>query len=506
MIRLREVRLTRPAWGLLRIECLRPARRLFISGLAAAAMLLASASARAQEQQQQQASQTFDAAVADAPVATASAEVLAGAAWMIDEFGRVGGCDHSARLDNFAVELQQNPDRMGYILVYGPAGKANGSAYYRGGVTRDYLVNSRGINPARLVVINGGRYQRMGESITQLWVVPRGADPPQPVEYENKIATFRGLFTEYEDWDGIQYYDAGTGPPVGNAQFAGFVDAVSSQPETRVYIVAFNGEDSAPGAWRRVAAQATTGLEREGIDSGRVSVIFGGKAKKLKVQLWVAAADAPPPVRDAGPEPSPSAAAQLGSFDHYMLQDEENQQYVVKGLGDVLKADQKLIAYVFIREAAADEETEAEATGEEAEDAAAGSDGLTETGEETAADEVKAEAETAAGDEAAETEEPAEVDMDQLVESWRKELREKYSVADYRVIVIKVPPRGDWETASIETWVVPPGAAAPDPLAVPSELEVTDETIGEEKSEGASENGSDSSDPDGAQAVRGREV
>jgi hypothetical protein len=492
-----EGRLVRRGRGGRDTEHARPARLLLVSGLTAVVMLLPAASAPAQEQQ---------AALPphDEAAAAAHADAPAAVARKIDEFGSVGGCDHGARLDNFAIDLMNNPGHLGYVIVYGPAGRANGSAYYRGEVTRNYLAQTRGIDPARLKVINGGRYKEMDETMTELWAVPPGAEPPRPVEFENRASTFRGLFTEYEAWDAPLYYDSDLGPPVGNAKFAGFVDSVFSQPEARAYVVTFNGEESPPGAWRRVAERVTWELEQAGVGGARVGVIFGGRAKQLKVQLWVSAADAPPPVADAGPEPPPAAAAQLGSFDHHMLRHEENQRYVVKGLGDVLKNDEKLTAYLFIREASPDEEAEEESGGEEEAGAVAESGGVEARVEDAAGDEAAPKPDEA--DETGETSDPPAVDMEQLAERWREELREKYGVADYRVIVIKVPPRGEGETAGIETWVVPPGAAAPDPYAEPPAVEAADEEAVEEKNEGATENGSDGSDPDRAQAVRRREV
>src|SRR3712207_9278478 len=49
----------------------------------------------------------------------------------IDEFGRVGGCDHSARLDNFAIELQNAPGSVGHVIAYGVGGESSGAAGYR---------------------------------------------------------------------------------------------------------------------------------------------------------------------------------------------------------------------------------------------------------------------------------------------------------------------------------------------------------------------------------------
>lgn len=88
--------------------------------------------------------------------------------------------DDKARLDNYAVELQNKPDAQGYVIVYqGPKvkGKKFVDADKMAKRSLDYLVKVRGIDPRRIVVTNGGtREETMGD----LWLVPPGAQPPVP--------------------------------------------------------------------------------------------------------------------------------------------------------------------------------------------------------------------------------------------------------------------------------------------------------------------------------------
>jgi hypothetical protein len=107
-----------------------------------------------------------------------------------DEFGDVGCEDEKARLDNFANELQNNPDVQGYIVFYGgkrhlsptahnsrPALPRRGEAEARAGRLRPYMSDTRGVDANRIVVINGGYRDRWA---AELWVVPKGANPPAP--------------------------------------------------------------------------------------------------------------------------------------------------------------------------------------------------------------------------------------------------------------------------------------------------------------------------------------
>ncbi|MBC7909727.1 MAG: hypothetical protein H7Y30_04450 [Pyrinomonadaceae bacterium] len=104
-----------------------------------------------------------------------------------DEFADICCEDEMARLDNFAIELQNNPEARGVIIFYGgrlypscynrnqPRRPRRGEALMRTERMMEYLVRTRGINQTRLVWMNGG-YR---ESWTaELWLLPKGADLP----------------------------------------------------------------------------------------------------------------------------------------------------------------------------------------------------------------------------------------------------------------------------------------------------------------------------------------
>jgi hypothetical protein len=89
-----------------------------------------------------------------------------------DEYGDIRFNDEKARLDNYAIQLQNEPGSTGYIVVYaartGPAGQAQA----RADRAKDYLVNTRGIDAARITTIDGG----CREDLTvELWIAPQGA-------------------------------------------------------------------------------------------------------------------------------------------------------------------------------------------------------------------------------------------------------------------------------------------------------------------------------------------
>ena len=95
---------------------------------------------------------------------------------LFDEIGDVRFNDEKARLDNFAIQLQNEPGSVGYILVYPGRRSRPGDAQRRADRAKDYLVSTRGLSPTRLATLVGG--QRDALTI-QLWVVPAGAEPPR---------------------------------------------------------------------------------------------------------------------------------------------------------------------------------------------------------------------------------------------------------------------------------------------------------------------------------------
>lgn len=95
----------------------------------------------------------------------------------IDEFiGEVDRGDLKARLDNYAIELQNQPSALGHVIVYRSRRDPPSISQRYALLARDYLVKQRGIAQNRLVTVDGGR---SGCLMYELWIVPPGAAPPE---------------------------------------------------------------------------------------------------------------------------------------------------------------------------------------------------------------------------------------------------------------------------------------------------------------------------------------
>ena len=96
------------------------------------------------------------------------------------EFDECNSCtfdDQKARLDNLAVELQNDPSTRAYILAYGGRTSPLVQVEKLMSRSRDYLTTQRGIDASRIVVVNGGFRE---EDSVELWIVPSGAAAPKP--------------------------------------------------------------------------------------------------------------------------------------------------------------------------------------------------------------------------------------------------------------------------------------------------------------------------------------
>jgi hypothetical protein len=120
----------------------------------------------------------------------------------VDEYGNIRFNDEKARLDNFAIELQNDPTSQGYLICYGGRKGRAGEGAARCDRAKNYLVATRGIDASRVVTVDGGYKEDLS---VELWVVPSGAAPPtasptvDPSEVKATPAPRRGRRGRHDD-------------------------------------------------------------------------------------------------------------------------------------------------------------------------------------------------------------------------------------------------------------------------------------------------------------------
>jgi hypothetical protein len=237
--------------------------------------------------------------------ASASAR-QAPAARKIDEFGGVAFSDMLARLDNFAIELQNEPASTGVIAVYPEMtdrfpGWFIGRAYWAKG----YLTKPRGL-AGRVSVVNGG----FRDKVTyELWVVPPGAEQPvKPLDWalelsreRNPILFDRDVFENVPSAPGIEEYADYTDE---KDRHEPFVSALRADPAARGLIIAYATRRNPRGADRRLAAREKLSIMKlHAIGADRIKAIGGGPRKNRTVEYWIVPPGAEPPK----PAPDPPA-------------------------------------------------------------------------------------------------------------------------------------------------------------------------------------------------------
>jgi hypothetical protein len=157
----------------------------------------------------------------------------------IDEFNQSYYAEAIARMDFLAMTLAEQPNAKAYIIVYSGNKDNPGSSYRYANRLKNYLKYRR-IDEKRVIAIGGGQLENQ---ITQLWVVPEGANPPaQSVSFSsNQISASESTkfdqYTvklpqegEWDVWDG-SYEDEPT-------RLSRLAEVLRQRKDLRLYIVA----------------------------------------------------------------------------------------------------------------------------------------------------------------------------------------------------------------------------------------------------------------------------
>ena len=237
-------------------------------------------------------------------LAAATARAQGGAATegarLIDSFGAIQISDLMARLDNFAIELQNAPHTHGFVVAYGAKHKFPGWPLRRGRYALMYLTETRGLDAARLSVVNGGLRD---ETAFELWVVnPGGELPVKPFDAallmtgEKAPVPFdRFSVTERGDPDFPEIYQA-TPYPDSAGLYDYFAEVLRRDPGLRGCVIGYTFRRGSRAADRRIASRAKLAIAKaHAVDLGRLFAVGGGRREYKMVELWLVPPGAPLP-------------------------------------------------------------------------------------------------------------------------------------------------------------------------------------------------------------------
>jgi hypothetical protein len=103
--------------------------------------------------------------------------------WISHYSGGISMETEMAYLDDFAIQIMNDPDLMGYILVYSGENSCRYEAQTRALRMKEYLVERRGVPWNRVMWKDAGRFRGQGLEIFHLGV-PRAKLPTFGFPYE----------------------------------------------------------------------------------------------------------------------------------------------------------------------------------------------------------------------------------------------------------------------------------------------------------------------------------
>jgi hypothetical protein len=243
------------------------------------------------------------------------------AAHKFDEFGDVYPTDMAARLDNFAIALQNDPGARGFLIVYRSHRDLPGLSGRHVNWMSGYLINLRGVSVDRIASVDGGEASCLSH---ELWIVPVGATPaPRPDAYAkglDDMAVTR-KFDEYY-WDAPHALPDSFSSEYGDS-LEGYAEALRKEPRSLAYIIAYaeyrvvrtedvderGRKETSREVWIDPPGTAARELKRRrdvlvkdrGISRSRVKVLNGGYRRWRQIELWIV------PPGEHAPIPTPNA-------------------------------------------------------------------------------------------------------------------------------------------------------------------------------------------------------
>jgi hypothetical protein len=221
-----------------------------------------------------------------------------------DEFGDIQYSDLIARLDNFAIQLQSEPDAKGFLIVYRTKRDWPGLSSRYAQRMKNYLVRSRGLGQDRVATVDGGVDDCL---VQELWIVPKGSAPtPRKNAYQRVFEDQNSTrkFDEYYFLSPQDKSEAGSFTDIENIadNLESFAAALRYEPQSRSYIIAYSQayyvrRPDPPSVASKILRDIRAALIKEyQIAPSRIKVVNGGYRKIGQVELWIVPRGEHPPI------------------------------------------------------------------------------------------------------------------------------------------------------------------------------------------------------------------
>ena len=235
----------------------------------------------------------------------------AAAARKFDEFGDIQISDLIARLDNFAIELENNPSVRGFVMAYRSHRDLPGLSSRLSFRMKEYLVNSRGLAAERVVTVDGGEASCLAQ---ELWVVPPGTAPAPRADAYPRAFVDTESTRKFDEYLIDNEYTSGIA-----GSLDAFAAALRKEPRAQAYIIAYpqyyveswyqldtvtnkskSGRrvqlDSPGTAMLMLRAVKARLVSDHRIAANRIKFMNGGYRKQSSIELWIVPRGEHPPV------------------------------------------------------------------------------------------------------------------------------------------------------------------------------------------------------------------
>ena len=214
----------------------------------------------------------------------AFAQTDASRARKFDEFDDIQASDLIARLDNLAVQLQNEPNAKAFLIVYRARRDLPGLSNRYAQRMKGYLLHSRGLSPERIVTVDGGIALCL---VQELWIVPPGT-APQP-RADVQLNAYHPLVYKFDE----HYFGRDVGlyywQDSHEELLEAFALALQKNPKSTGYLVAYR--DASRAGQRRAQTSLRTKrdilIKEYGIKPERIKTIAGGYRGSFTTELWI---------------------------------------------------------------------------------------------------------------------------------------------------------------------------------------------------------------------------
>lgn len=217
----------------------------------------------------------------------------------VDELGHICSEDLMARLDNFFIQLNNDPTAKGYIFFYGGNLTEGRNLHLIDYMTKFYP--TRRIDKSRLLLLRG---ENREQEHTEFWLVPAEANPIKPdtefteIKYTSTIlfdkswADFNKAYGKLDIYEN-GFADLGCDFSPNRNEFA---KVLLSNASLTGYLIIYTESGKSKKYADKIAKFALNELTKQHkIPISQLKTVYGGNREQPEIEFWIVPKGEPAP-------------------------------------------------------------------------------------------------------------------------------------------------------------------------------------------------------------------